>query len=68
MRGTYLKVTPPAVLRDEMCGICGQCLELVRFGNGSRLVLPKKGWRVDPAVATAFGQSWLIPDPANIFE
>ena len=63
-----LKVTPPAVLRDEMCGICGQCLHEVKFGNGSRMVLPKRGWRIDPAIATAFGNSWLVPDPADTLE
>ncbi|XP_070174876.1 mucin-5B-like isoform X2 [Littorina saxatilis] len=63
-QGSKLTLTPPANLRDEMCGICGQCLEEVKFGgpDGRRIKLPKRGTKVLASTANELGTSWLVND------
>lgn len=64
-QATIVKVVPPASLRDEMCGLCGQCTNLYRFGNGTRVKLPVVGTKIAAPAAAAFANTWLTNSPIS---
>jgi hypothetical protein len=64
-QATILELTPPPGLRDEFVGLCGQCSDSFRYGGTPLRIEPlsNMGKKVDPKVATEFGNSWLTDNP-----
>ncbi|KAL8621206.1 hypothetical protein ACOMHN_018507 [Nucella lapillus] len=61
-----LSVLPPSGLRDEMCGLCGQCHDVFTMGDGAKVRLPldRRG-RIKFHDAWKFGTSWLYSDRSD---
>nr|KAG5696567.1 hypothetical protein BaRGS_030435 [Batillaria attramentaria] len=51
-----------------MCGLCGQCTDTYRFGDGSVVAIEKSGSKLNSYKAMLLGNSWMVNDPLNAEE